>query len=217
MTTDQIKRRGLLIILSSPSGAGKSTLATRLRAWDNDIAFSVSGTTRKARPGEVDGQHYHFTSEADFKGMVARGEMLEHAHVFGHFYGSPQRPVEDAINAGRDVLFDIDWQGAQQIRNSALGAHTLSIFLLPPSITELHRRLVSRGQDSDEVIEKRMRKSWDEISRWDSYDFVLVNDDLDHTEDQLKTIIKATRLRRLQQPDLTDHVRLLQTQFEELE
>jgi guanylate kinase len=217
MTTQKSNRRGLLIILSSPSGAGKSTLAGRLRKWDHDIAFSVSATTRPARPAEIDGQHYHFISEHDFKGMVSHGEMLEHAHVFGHFYGSPQRPVEEAIDAGRDVLFDIDWQGAQQIRNSKLGAHTLSIFLLPPSITELHRRLVSRGQDSADVIDKRMRKSWDEISRWDSYDFVLINDDLDHTEAQLKTIIQATRLRRLQQPDLTEHVRLLQNQFEELE
>ena len=203
--------------LSSPSGAGKSTLATRLRAWDPALRFSVSSTTRAARTGEVNGEHYHFVSEPDFKAQVADGEMLEHAHVFGNFYGSPKGPVEASINDGCDVLFDIDWQGAQQIRNSVLGKHTLSIFLLPPSITELHRRLVSRGQDSDEVIEKRMRKSWDEISRWDSYDYVLVNDDLDHTEEQLKTIIKATRLRRLQQPDLTEHVRLLQTQFEELE
>ena len=216
MTTDQTKRRGLLIILSSPSGAGKSTLAHRLRAWDNDIVFSVSSTTRDARPGEVDGEHYHFVSVDDFKGSVKRSEMLEHAHVFGNFYGSPKGPVSDAIEQGRDVLFDIDWQGAQQIRNSELGMHTLSIFLLPPSITELHRRLVARNQDSEDVIEKRMRKSWDEISRWDSYDFVLVNDTLDDTESQLKTIIQATRLRRLQQPDLTDHVRDLQTQFEEL-
>ncbi|MEP1198353.1 MULTISPECIES: guanylate kinase [unclassified Tateyamaria] len=216
MTTDQTKRRGLLIILSSPSGAGKSTLAHRLRAWDNDIVFSVSSTTRDARPGEEDGEHYHFVSVDDFKASVKRSEMLEHAHVFGNFYGSPKGPVSEAIEQGRDVLFDIDWQGAQQIRNSDLGMHTLSIFLLPPSITELHRRLVARNQDSEDVIEKRMRKSWDEISRWDSYDFVLVNDTLDHTEAQLKTIIQATRLRRLQQPDLTDHVRDLQTQFEEL-
>ncbi|MEO9575273.1 MAG: guanylate kinase [Tateyamaria sp.] len=216
MTTDQSKRRGLLIILSSPSGAGKSTLAHRLRAWDNDIVFSVSSTTRDARPGEEDGEHYHFVSVDDFKASVKRSEMLEHAHVFGNFYGSPKGPVSEAIEQGRDVLFDIDWQGAQQIRNSELGMHTLSIFLLPPSITELHRRLVARNQDSEDVIEKRMRKSWDEISRWDSYDFVLVNDTLDHTEAQLKTIIQATRLRRLQQPDLTDHVRDLQTQFEEL-
>jgi guanylate kinase len=209
-------RRGLLIILSSPSGAGKSTLAQRLRAWDSSINFSVSATTRSPRAGEVDGQDYHFIEETAFKSAVSDGEMLEHAHVFGNFYGSPKGPVASAIDAGQDVLFDIDWQGAQQIRNSALGQHTLSIFLLPPSITELHRRLVSRAKDSEEIIERRMSKSLDEISHWDGYDFVLVNDDLDTTEAQLKTIISATRMRRSQQPGLTEHVRALQTQFEEL-
>ena len=208
-------RRGLLIILSSPSGAGKSTLSRRLRDWDPTISFSVSATTRTPREGEVGGQDYHFLSEERFKRDVAAGEMLEHAHVFGNFYGSPKGPVETAINAGRDVLFDIDWQGAQQIRNSALGAHTLSIFLLPPSIRELHRRLETRGQDSPDVIARRMQKSWDEISHWDGYDFVLVNDDLDATEARLRTIIEATRLRRGQQPWLTDHVRHLQAEFEE--
>jgi len=209
-------KRGLLIILSSPSGAGKSTLAHRLRGWDSSIEFSVSATTRPARPGEVDGADYHFTDEAAFKRMVAEGDMLEHAHVFGNSYGSPRAPVQAAIEAGRDVLFDIDWQGAQQIRNSVLGLHALSIFILPPSITELHRRLVSRAQDSAETIAKRMRKSWDEISHWDAYDYVLVNDDLDTTEAHLRTIIEATRLRRLQQPGLTAHVRALQTEFEDL-
>jgi guanylate kinase len=207
-------RRGLLIILSSPSGAGKSTLSKRLRAWDPSLAFSVSATTRAPRPGEVDGQDYHFMSEGDFKRDVSQGEMLEHAHVFGNFYGSPKGPVQAAIDAGRDVLFDIDWQGAAQIRNSDLAPHTLSIFILPPSIEELRRRLISRGQDSDDTISKRMRKSWDEISRWDSYDHVLVNDDLDATEADLKAIINATRLRRIQQPHLVDHVRKLQTEFE---
>ncbi|MBQ0748698.1 MAG: guanylate kinase [Roseovarius sp.] len=210
-------RRGLLIILSSPSGAGKSTLSRRLRDWDETIAFSVSATTRAPRPGEVDGQDYHFMTQAQFKQDVAAGEMLEHAHVFGNFYGSPRAPVQAAIDAGRDVLFDIDWQGAQQIRNSALGAHTLSIFLLPPSIRELHRRLETRGQDTPEVIAKRMEKSWDEISHWDGYDFVLINDNLDATEARLKTIIEATRLRRSQQPGLTAHVRALQTEFEEMQ
>lgn len=209
-------RRGLLIILSSPSGAGKSTLAWRLREWDASIAFSVSATTRAPRPGERDGREYHFVTEPEFKAQVKAEGMLEHAHVFGNFYGSPRAPVEAAIAAGRDVLFDIDWQGAQQIRNSALGAHTLSIFLLPPSIAELKRRLEGRGQDSAETIARRMQKSWDEISHWDGYDFVLVNDDLDATEEKLKTIVTATRLRRLQQPGLTDHVRALQTEFEEL-
>lgn len=209
------ERRGLLIILSSPSGAGKSTLARRLRDWDTSIAFSVSATTRAPREGEQHGLDYHFTSTSDFKTQVSDGGMLEHAHVFGNFYGSPIGPVQAAIDAGRDVLFDIDWQGAQQIRNSALGLHTLSIFLLPPSIEELHRRLIGRGQDDDPTIERRMQKSWDEISHWDGYDFVLVNDDLDATENKLKSIVTATRLRRSQQPGLTDHVRALQAQFEE--
>ncbi|MGR3759422.1 guanylate kinase [Roseobacteraceae bacterium NS-SX3] len=208
-------RRGLLIILSSPSGAGKSTLAKRLRAWDPSICFSVSATTRDPRPGEVDGLDYHFYGVEQFKSAVAEGEMLEHAHVFGNFYGSPMGPVKQAIDAGQDVLFDIDWQGAQQIRNSELGQHTLSIFLLPPSITELRRRLETRAQDDAETISRRMQKSWDEISHWGSYDHVLINDDLDATEEQLKTIITATRLRRIQQPQLTDHVRALQAEFEE--
>ncbi|MEL7131656.1 MAG: guanylate kinase [Pseudomonadota bacterium] len=208
-------RRGLLIILSSPSGAGKSTLAGRLRDWDAGLCFSVSSTTRHARPGEVHGRDYNFVSEAAFKSDVADGEMLEHAHVFGNFYGSPKGPVEKAINRGCDVLFDIDWQGAQQITNSVLGQHTLSIFILPPSIAELRRRLETRAQDNEETIARRMQKSWDEISHWGGYDYVLINDDLDATEEQLKTIIIATRLRRLQQPQLTDHVRALQTEFED--
>ncbi|MBY4892290.1 guanylate kinase [Rhodobacteraceae bacterium N5(2021)] len=212
----EVERRGLLIILSSPSGAGKSTLARRLMEWDPTLSFSVSATTRPPRSGEVDGVDYRFLEEPAFKHMVADNQMLEHAHVFGNFYGSPMGPVSEAIEAGRDVLFDIDWQGAQQIRNSSLGKHTLSIFILPPSIPELKRRLESRAQDSDDVITKRMRKSWDEISRWDGYDYVIVNDDLDKTEARLKTIITAERLRREQQPGLQAHVRKLQTEFEEL-
>ena len=210
-------RRGLLIILSSPSGAGKSTLAKRLRAWDPSIRFSVSATTREPREGEVDGQDYHFTDEADFKRMVADNEMLEHAYVFGNFYGSPLGPVQAAIEDGCDVLFDIDWQGAQQIKNSVLGPYVTSIFILPPSIRELRRRLESRGQDDETVIAKRMRKSWDEISRWSEYDFVLVNDDLDETDRKLKTIVDAVRMARVQQPDLQDHARALQAEFEEQE
>ncbi len=210
-----LNRRGLLIVLSSPSGAGKSTLSKRLRAWDPDIEFSVSATTRDPRPGEVDGEDYHFMTQDDFRKDVAESGMLEHAHVFGNFYGSPRGPVQKAIDTGRDVLFDIDWQGAQQIRNSVLGQHTLSIFILPPSIKELRRRLETRNQDSEEVIAKRMQKSWDEISHWDSYDHVLINDDLDQTEQDLKDIITATRLRRIQQPHLVEHVRKLQQEFED--
>ncbi len=208
-----MSRRGLLIILSSPSGAGKSTLAKRLRRWDETLQFSVSATTRAPREGEADGKDYFFVSVPEFQNQVAQAGMLEHARVFGNYYGSPKAPVQAAIESGRDVLFDIDWQGAQQISNSALQEHVLSIFILPPSIAELHRRLVSRGQDEPDVIEGRMQKSWDEISHWDGYDYVLVNDDLDATEQQLKTIISAERLRRSQQPDLVDHVRMLQSQF----
>jgi len=208
-------RRGLLIVLSSPSGAGKTTLTGRLRDWDASLQFSVSATTRPARAGEVDGKHYFFVSDDDFQRQVKDREMLEHARVFGNYYGSPKAPVQAAIDEGRDVLFDIDWQGAQQIATSDLKDHVLSIFILPPSIPELHRRLVGRGQDAEDVIEGRMQKSWDEISHWDGYDYVLINDDLDATEERLKTIISAERLRASQQPGLMDHVRLLQQQFEE--
>ena len=162
----------------------------------------------------MDGQDYFFVEEADFKRQVRDGEMPEHAHVFGKFYGSPKAPVEAAIRQGQDVLFDIDWQGAQQISNSALQEHVLSIFILPPSITELQRRLESRGQDTAEVIAKRMQKSWDEISHWSGYDYVLINDDLDATEEKLKSIVATERLRRSQQPGLVEHVRALQTEFE---
>ncbi len=215
-TTDMADRRGLLIILSSPSGAGKSTLARRLMAWDEGLEFSVSATTRAPRPGEEHGREYYFLSEDEFKQQVADGQMLEHAHVFGNFYGSPAGPVRDSINSGRDVLFDVDWQGEVQIRNSDLGKHALSIFILPPSIPELRRRLETRGQDSEDVIAKRMLKSWDEISHWGYYDYVLVNDDLDSTEDKLKTIVSAERMRRIQQPKLQNHVRTLQNEFEGL-
>ena len=209
-------RRGLLIILSSPSGAGKSTLARRLMAWDEGLEFSISATTRAPRPGEEHGREYYFLSEDEFKQQVAEGQMLEHAHVFGNFYGSPAGPVRESINTGRDVLFDVDWQGEVQIRNSDLGKHALSIFILPPSIPELRRRLETRGQDSEDVIAKRMLKSWDEISHWGYYDYVLVNDDLDSTEEKLKTIVSAERMRRIQQPKLQNHVRTLQNEFEGL-
>ena len=207
-------RRGLLIILSSPSGAGKSTLARRLMTWNPSLAFSVSSTTRQMRTEEVDGKDYFFVDEAKFKQQIADGDMLEHAHVFGKFYGSPKGPVQAAISEGQDVLFDIDWQGAQQILNSALQKHVLSIFILPPSIVELQRRLEGRGQDTAETIGKRMQKSWDEISHWSGYDYVLINDDLDATEEKLKSIVTSERLRRSQQPGLVDHVRDLQSEFE---
>ena len=208
-------RRGLLIILSSPSGAGKSTLARKLRDWDTSLEFSVSATTRAPRVGEEDGKDYFFTAEDDFRAMVNDGDMLEHARVFNNYYGSPKGPVQKAIDSGRDVLLDVDWQGAQQISNSTLKQHVLSIFILPPSIKELRRRLETRGQDAPDTIALRMEKSWDEISHWDGYDYVLVNDDLTDTEAKLKSIITAERLRLSQQPKLVDHVRALQSEFED--
>lgn len=210
----KMARRGLLLILSSPSGAGKSTLARRLMDWDPTMRFSVSATTRAPRPGEVDGREYYFRSRADFEAMVAAGEMLEHAEVFGNFYGSPKGPVQAAMAEGRDTLFDIDWQGGQQIRNSALGRDVVSVFVLPPSIAELDRRLRGRAQDSDEVIAGRMAKSQAEISHWAEYDYVLINDDLDRTFKDLLTILQAERMRRDRQPGLSDFVRGLNREFE---
>ena len=206
-------RRGLLLILSSPSGAGKSTLARRLMDWDPSLRFSVSATTRAPRAGEQDGREYYFRSREEFQAMVAAGEMLEHAEVFGNFYGSPKGPVEQAMREGRDTLFDIDWQGGQQIRNSALGRDVVSVFVLPPSIAELERRLRGRGQDSDEVIAGRMAKSQSEISHWAEYDYVLVNRDLDQAFDELVTILRAERMRRDRQPALSDFVRGLNAEF----
>lgn len=207
-------RKGLLLILSSPSGAGKSTLTRRLMGWDATMRFSVSATTRAPRPGEVDGREYFFRSRADFEAMVEADQMLEHAEVFGNLYGTPRGPVEANMREGCDTVFDIDWQGGQQIRNSGLGRDVVSIFVLPPSIAELDRRLRGRGQDSDEVIAGRMAKSRDEISHWAEYDYVLINDDLDATFARLTTILEAERLRRDRQPGLSDFVRGLNREFE---
>lgn len=208
-------RRGLLIILSSPSGAGKSTLAGRLMSWDASLSFSVSATTRPPRPGELDGREYYFRERADFEDMIDAGEMLEHAEVFGNLYGSPRAPVQEAIEAGRDVIFDIDWQGGQQVRNSTLSKDVVSIFILPPSIAELDRRLRARGQDSPDVIATRMAQSEAEISHWAEYDYVLVNEDIDETEEKLKTILTAERLHRDRQPGLAGFVRELNAEFRE--
>lgn len=210
----QNTRRGLLLILSSPSGAGKSTLARRLMEWDPTMRFSVSATTRSPRPGEEHGREYYFNTHAEFQDLVAQGQMLEHAEVFGNFYGSPRGPVEEAMRDGRDTLFDIDWQGGQQIRNSALGRDVVSIFILPPSIAELDRRLRGRAQDSEEVIQGRMAKSQSEISHWAEYDYVLVNDDLDQTFAKLLTILEAERMRRDRQPGLSEFVRGLNKEFD---
>ena len=205
-------RRGLLLILSSPSGAGKSTLSRKLMAWDQDLSFSVSATTRSPRTGEVDGREYYFKTRAAFQAMVKDGQMLEHAEVFGNFYGSPRGPVEDAMTQGRDTLFDIDWQGGQQIKQAMRG-DVVSIFILPPSIAELDSRLRGRAQDSEQVIAQRMAKSQAEISHWMEYDYVIVNRDLDTAFGELVTILQAERLRRDRQPHLADFVRGLNQEF----
>ncbi len=208
-------RRGLLIILSSPSGAGKSTLARRLRAWDPSIRFSVSATTRAPRPGETHGVEYFFHTRADFDAMVRDGALLEHAEVFGNFYGSPKGPVLAALEDGADVIFDIDWQGGQQVRNSLRAEDVVSVFVLPPSIAALEQRLSSRGQDSAAVIAARMTRARDEISHWAEYDYVLVNRDIDMAEADLRAIVTAERLKRSRQGGLVDFVRGLNTEFED--
>ena len=205
-------RRGLLLILSSPSGAGKSTLSRKLMAWDTDLSFSVSATTRSPRSGEVNGREYYFKTRAEFQAMVKDGQMLEHAEVFGNFYGSPRGPVEDAMTQGRDTLFDIDWQGGQQIKQAMRG-DVVSIFILPPSIAELESRLRGRAQDSEQVIAQRMAKSQAEISHWMEYDYVIVNRDLEAAFGELVTILQAERLRRDRQPHLADFVRGLNQEF----
>jgi guanylate kinase len=209
------QRRGLLIILSSPSGAGKSTLSRRLMEVDPDVRFSISATTRPPRPGEVEGREYYFRGRSAFEAMIAAGEMLEHAEVFGNLYGTPRAPVEAAIERGLDVLFDVDWQGGQQIRSSALREAVVSIFILPPSIAALESRLRARGQDAPEVVRRRMATARDEISHWAEYDYVLVNESLAKSEDDLRAIITAERLRRERRSDLVELVRRLNSEFEE--
>lgn len=215
MSNDRHARRGLLIILSSPSGAGKSTLSRRLLEAEREVRFSISATTRTPRPGETDGREYHFRSRDAFEAMIRAGEMLEYAEVFGNLYGTPRGPVEAAIDGGHDVLFDVDWQGGQQIRNSPLRDAVVSIFILPPTIADLEARLNARGQDSAEVVAGRMRKARDEISHWAEYDHVLINDDLDRCEADLRAIIRAERLRRDRQTGLVDFVNGLNREFEE--
>lgn len=211
MTADgpKIDRRGLLLVLSSPSGAGKTTLARRLMEEDAEISMSISATTRPPRPGEVDGRDYHFVDEAKFKAMREDGELLEWARVFDNFYGTPRAPVEAAIAEGRDILFDIDWQGAQQL-SEKMKHDVVRVFILPPSSEALGERLKARAQDSDEVVRARMQKAAAEISHWPEYDYVLVNTNVDASAAGLRSILAAERLKRERLDGLTSFVREMQ-------
>ena len=201
-----LHRRGLMFILSSPSGAGKTTVARRLLEEDGAIAMSVSVTTRPPRPGEIDGRDYHFVDEAEFQRMVADGEMLEWAQVFGNHYGTPKSHIKAGLKAGEDFLFDIDWQGTQQLYQR-MEVDVVRVFLLPPSIDELEDRLRSRGTDSEDVIEGRMARARSEISHWDGYDYVVINDDIDDCFEKVRTILEAERMRRARQTGLVDFTR----------
>ncbi|KZE18092.1 MULTISPECIES: guanylate kinase [Sphingomonas] len=202
------KRRGVLFVLSSPSGAGKSTIARKLLAAEDDLVMSVSATTRAPRPGETDGKEYHFVDLEEFRRMVADHEFLEWAHVFDNRYGTPRAPVEAMLSAGKDVLFDIDWQGAQQLFQIA-GGDVVRVFILPPSMAELRQRLVSRNTDSADVIEGRMARAAAEVSHWDGYDYVLVNDDVEDCFRKVQTILAAERLRRSRQTGVIGFIRKL--------
>jgi guanylate kinase len=208
MLNEHVARRGLMFVLSSPSGAGKSTLARKLLEADDNMSLSVSATTRQPRPSEVNGREYKFMDKATFEEMADRGEFLEHAMVFGNHYGTPRAPVEAMLIQGKDVLFDVDWQGARALR-AAEPQDVVGIFILPPSMAELERRLRARAEDSEEVIKKRMARSIDEISHWEEYDYVLVNTLLEQTLTQIRQILAAERLKRQRQMWLTLHVERL--------
>jgi guanylate kinase len=203
-----IQRRGLMLVLSSPSGAGKTTLSRQLLDNDKQIQLSVSCTTRQKRPGERDGVDYRFVDTATFRGMIERKQFLEYAEVFGNYYGTPRGPVDDALNAGKDMLFDIDWQGTQQLKDKGR-ADLVTVFILPPSTRDLEKRLLTRAQDTKEIVAQRMAKAADEMSHWAEYDYVVVNSDIGTSLTNLKAILTAERLKRERQVGMSGFVKAL--------
>ena len=208
--------KGVLVILSSPSGAGKTSIARALVEENKNLLFSVSATTRKSRPGEVNGREYHFLTVDEFRERINDGQFLEHAKVFGNLYGTPLEPVMESINDGKDLIFDVDWQGGKQIRSSSLSKFVISIFILPPSIKALQERLMKRAQDSSETVKDRMTKSIGEIMHWKEYDYVIVNNDFEQTLDEVKSIITSEKLRRVRNSQLEEFVETLTYEFKEL-
>ena len=203
-----IKRRGLMLVLSSPSGAGKTTLSRQLLDNDSQIRLSVSCTTRQKRPGERDGVDYRFVDTSTFRDMIERKQFLEYAEVFGNYYGTPSAPVDEALSAGRDMLFDIDWQGTQQLKDRRQ-ADLVTVFILPPSTRDLEKRLLTRAQDSKEIVAQRMAKAADEMSHWAEYDYVVVNSDIGTSLSNLKAILTAERLKRERQVGMSGFVKAL--------
>tara|TARA_B100000676_G_scaffold312235_1_gene385459 strand:+ start:8802 stop:9416 length:615 start_codon:yes stop_codon:yes gene_type:complete len=203
-----------MLVLSSPSGAGKTTISRRLLKNDDNLDMSVSVTTRPMRPGEIDGRDYHFIDQARFDAMVAASALLEHATVFGNSYGTPRGPVEDALSASHDILFDVDWQGAQQLR-AAMDRDLVSVFILPTSAEELHSRLVNRASDSEEVVRHRMAKASGEMEHWDAYDYVLINQDIDASVAGVRSILHGERLRRERQVGMASFVNTIRRELDE--
>ena len=211
-----MSKKGVLVILSSPSGAGKTSIARALVEENKSFLFSVSATTRKSRPGEVNGREYHFLTVDEFRERINDGQFLEHAKVFGNLYGTPLEPVVESINDGKDLIFDVDWQGGKQIRSSSLSKFVISIFILPPSIKALQERLMKRAQDSSETVKDRMTKSIGEIMHWKEYDYVIVNNNFEQTLHEVKSIITSEKLRRVRNSKLEDFVETLTYEFKEL-